>query len=151
MSKDTIADTTQLSITYRGGPLAYDLDDTTGIRAGDRAPDSPYIFASNGKKGRLFDAFRGPHFTLLSFGDQPAPQVPDGYKNIVHVYTITRGDIATASSDDALIDIDGYAHHFYGITSDALILVRPDGYIGLTGRNLGPQPIIDYLRKVIDR
>ncbi len=37
-SKDTFADATQLSITYRGSPLARDLDETTGIRAGDRAP-----------------------------------------------------------------------------------------------------------------
>ena len=37
VGKDATADTTQLSITYRGGPLAHDLDETTGIRAGDRA------------------------------------------------------------------------------------------------------------------
>jgi hypothetical protein len=45
----------------------------------------------------------------------------------------------------------GYAYHAYGITSDALILIRPDGYIGLTGASTGPQPIIDYLRNVISR
>ena len=64
------------------------------------------------------------------------------------MYTITRGGHAQACSDGALLDVDGYAHHFYGIKDDALILVRPDGYIGLTGRNLGPQPIIDYLHQV---
>jgi hypothetical protein len=151
VGKDPIADTTQLSISYRGGPLARDLDNATAIRAGDRAPDSPFIAATTGKKGRLFDLFRGPHFTLLIFGEQPAPYILYGYKNIVHVYVITRGRNSLVSSDNVLIDIDGYAHHFYGVKRDALILVRPDGYIGLTASNHDPQPLIDYLHMVTGR
>jgi len=83
----------QVGITYRGSPLARDLDDTTDIRAGDRAPDTPCILATSGEKVRLFDLFRG----------------------------------------------------------DAQILVRPDGYIGLTGGSIDPQPTIDYLRDVTSR
>jgi 2-polyprenyl-6-methoxyphenol hydroxylase-like FAD-dependent oxidoreductase len=151
VGKDPIADTTQLSISYRGGPLARDLDNATAIQAGDRAPDSPFIAATTGKKGRLFDLFRGPHFTLLVFGKQPAPSLSDSYKNIIHVYVITRRGNSLVSSDDVLIDIDGYAHHFYGVKRDALILVRPDGYIGLTASNHDPQPLIDYLHRVTGR
>src|SRR5581483_2562398 len=80
------ADLSQLDITYRGGPLACNHDDATEIRAGDRAPDSPFIFSSNGQRGRLFELFRGTHFTLLTFADQPAPQLPDRYRDIVHAY-----------------------------------------------------------------
>ncbi len=149
--KDTFADTTQLSISYRGSPIAHDLNSTTGIRAGDRAPDSPYIVASSGKRGRLFELFRGTHFTLLSFGTQPAPTMPDAYKSVLRMYTITREGNASASSDHALIDKDGFAHHFYGIADDALILVRPDGHIGLTGKHSDPQSISDYLHKVTGR
>jgi hypothetical protein len=36
-----------------------------------------------------------------------------------------------------------------GISRDALILVRPDGYVGLTGGRVGQEPIIDYLRNAI--
>jgi 2-polyprenyl-6-methoxyphenol hydroxylase-like FAD-dependent oxidoreductase len=151
VGKDAIADTTQLSISYRGSSLARDLDDVTGIRAGDRAPDFPFIVAATGKQGRLFDLFRGPHFTLLAFGEQPVPRLPDAYKNIVHVYVITRGGSAPASSDSMLLDIDGYAHHFYGIQDSAMILVRPDNYIGLTGSKLNLQSIIDYLHTTIGR
>jgi hypothetical protein len=54
----------------------------------------------------------------------------------------------TAISDYTLVDSDGHAYRAYGITGDALILVRPDGYIGLTGGMINREPIIDYLRNV---
>ncbi len=145
------ADLSQLGISYRGGPLACDLDDTTGIRAGDRAPDSPFIFSSTGQRGRLFELFRGTHFTLLTFADGPVLQLPDCYKEIVHTYTITRGGNILVPSDHALLDIDGYAYHFYGIRRDAVILVRPDGYIGLTSGGFDVQPINEYLHRVTGR
>jgi 2-polyprenyl-6-methoxyphenol hydroxylase-like FAD-dependent oxidoreductase len=145
------ADLSQLDITYRGGPLACDLDEATNIRAGDRAPDSPFLFSSNGLRGRLFELFRGTHFTLLTFADQPAPQLSDRYKDIVHAYTIMRGGNIPAPSDHALLDIDGYAYHFYGIRRDAMILVRPDGHIGLTTGGFNVQPINDYLHKLTGR
>lgn len=145
------ADLSQLDISYRGGPLACDLDDATGIRAGDRAPDSPFIFSSHGQRGRLFELFRGTHFTLLAFADQPAPPLADRYKDIVHAYTITRGATILVPSDHALLDIDGYASHFYGIRRDAVILVRPDGYIGLTTGGFDVQPINEYLYRVTSR
>lgn len=51
----------------------------------------------------------------------------------LHTYTIVRPGTTTIASDHVLVDLDGSAHRFYGINEDALILVRPDGYIGLTG------------------
>jgi 2-polyprenyl-6-methoxyphenol hydroxylase-like FAD-dependent oxidoreductase len=138
----------QLGITYRGSPLARDLDNTTGIRAGDRAPDAPCVYATNGEQVRLFDLFRGTHFTLLVFGDQPVLLLPDVYNSSLRAYTVTRPRSTTAISDHILIDSEEYASHAYGITGDALILVRPDGYIGLTGGSTDLQPIIDYLHDV---
>ncbi len=88
--KETFADPTQLSLTYRGSPLAHDLDDTTEIRAGDRAPDAPCVRATSGETVRLFDVFHGTHFTLLAFGARPAPRLPDRYTKDVRAYTITR-------------------------------------------------------------
>jgi 2-polyprenyl-6-methoxyphenol hydroxylase-like FAD-dependent oxidoreductase len=146
---DPIADTTQLSITYRGSPLACDLDETTGIRAGDRAPDAPCVRTGSGEKVRLFELFRGPHFTLLTFGDRPALQLPDAFNEHLHAYTIIHPDNETVASDHVLVDLDGYAHRFYGVSGDALILVRPDGYVGLTGGKIGQEPLIDYLRNVV--
>ncbi len=74
--KETFADPSQLSITYRGSLLARDLDQTSGIRAGDLAPDALCIRAGSEEQVRLFDLFRGTHFTLLVFSDQPMPRYP---------------------------------------------------------------------------
>jgi hypothetical protein len=145
---ETFADPTQLSLTYRGSELSCDLDDTSGIRAGDRAPDAPCTSAENGEPIRLFNVFRRPHFTLLMFGDSPAPRLPDAYNDSVQVYTIARPDSTTTRDPHPLIDSQGYAHRAYGIRDQAMILVRPDGYIGLTAGSLDQESIIGYLHKV---
>jgi hypothetical protein len=147
--KETFADPSQLSITYRGGRLSCDLDDTTGIRAGDLAPDAVCVRAQSGEPVRLFELFRGTHFTLLVFGDQPVPPLPVVYDGSVHTYTIAPPESTVALAEQTLVDRDGQAHNAYGIRGSALILVRPDGYIGLTGGSPGKAPLIDYLREVI--
>jgi 2-polyprenyl-6-methoxyphenol hydroxylase-like FAD-dependent oxidoreductase len=137
--------------SYRGSRLSHNLDDTTGIRAGDHAPDALCINATSGEMVRLLSLFRGTHFTLLAFGERPMPQLPDSFHGLLSSYTITLPGAAAVTGSNTLIDSDRQAHSAYGITGDALILVRPDGYIGLTGRNLGPQVIIDYLRDIAGR
>jgi predicted metal-dependent peptidase len=47
-----------------------------------------------------------------------------------------------------IIDSDGHAYRTYGIREAAMILVRPDGYIGLTCGSLDLEPILDYLRDI---
>ncbi|MBO0778329.1 MAG: FAD-dependent monooxygenase [Ktedonobacteraceae bacterium] len=147
--KDPFGDTTQLSLTYRGSRLSRDLDDATGIRAGDRAPDAPCLDTKSGEQVRLFELFRGTHFTLLVFGDLSASSLADHYLSHVHVYHITRPGKLAESDKRALVDSEGHAHRAYGIPNEALVLIRPDGYIGLTGERWDDQAIIDYLREVI--
>ncbi|GAA2584436.1 FAD-dependent monooxygenase [Winogradskya consettensis] len=98
----------QLSLNYRGGPLAIDHRPSPGaVRAGDRAPDAPLA-----EGARIFDLLRGPHWTLLAF-DTPAPTMPPS----VHVVQVD--------------DPDGHAHRSYDIQEPTLILVRPDNYIAV--------------------
>jgi 2-polyprenyl-6-methoxyphenol hydroxylase-like FAD-dependent oxidoreductase len=60
--------TRQLSLGYRDSSLTRETRPAPGqVRAGDRAPDGK----ENGV--RLFDAFRGPHWTLLTVGPPTAP------------------------------------------------------------------------------
>ncbi|MGP3690112.1 FAD-dependent oxidoreductase [Streptomyces sp. IBSNAI002] len=99
------AATQQLGLGYRGSSLAVetreDLADGA-LRAGDRAPD--------GLRGvRLFDAFRGPHWTLLVVGEAAPAQLPP----LPEVRTVR---------------VPSY--EAYG---DGLFLVRPDGYVGWAG------------------
>ncbi|GHO97002.1 3-(3-hydroxyphenyl)propionate hydroxylase [Reticulibacter mediterranei] len=149
LGKDAFADVTQLSVTYRGGPLACDLDHVTSIRAGDRAPDAPCVSVESGEQVRLFDLYRGTHFTLLLFGNQPAPQLPTSALDHIQLYRIIRSGETAGNNDHVLIDTEGHAYRAYGVSGDALILLRPDGYIGLTAGNAPSQAIIGYLNKVL--
>ena len=93
--------TRQLGLGYRESSLTAETRQApAALRAGDRAPD--------GTLGgvRLFDAFRGPHWTLLAVGVE-APELP--------------GPVGV---------VRGPAQESYG---KGLFLVRPDGYVGWAG------------------
>lgn len=99
--------TRQLGLGYRDSSLAVETRTSLAdeaLRAGDRAPDGPYA------GGRLFDVFRGPHFTLLAVSSTDA-ELPPLEEELVHVHHT--GDYAP-----------------YG---KGLFLVRPDGYVGWAG------------------
>jgi hypothetical protein len=74
--------------------------------------------------------------------------LPDAYKGSLRTYRIIRPGNESIIDSETLIDTDGHAFRAYGITDRALILVRPDGYIGLTAESFGQEPLIDYLRAV---
>ncbi|MEV7941822.1 MULTISPECIES: FAD-dependent monooxygenase [unclassified Kitasatospora] len=95
--------TQQLGLGYRESSLAEETRPALpegALRAGDRAPD--------GRRGgvRLFDAFRGPHWTLLAVGtESPLPQ--------------------TACPVVRIPDYEAYG--------TGVFLIRPDGYVGWAG------------------
>jgi hypothetical protein len=106
----------QLGLSYYGGPLAPTaVPATRTLRVGDRAPDAPY----DGPRGkRLFEAFRGPQFTLLAFGS--------GAAAVSEQLTWRTGG---AALQRIVIGNAEPAADAYGITGDALVLIRPDGYV----------------------
>jgi hypothetical protein len=95
--------TDQLDVNYRDGSLSVETRGHVpdeALHAGDRAPD--------GRRGgvRLFDAFRGPHWTLLTVGTNAAlPVLPV-----------------------PVVRIPPYEAYGSGV-----FLVRPDGYVGWAG------------------
>jgi 2-polyprenyl-6-methoxyphenol hydroxylase-like FAD-dependent oxidoreductase len=109
-------DTFGLDITYRS-------PDATGpMVTGDRAPDAP-LLDPNGKRIRLFDLFRGPHFTRLVYG-VPAPDEE-------HAYAVLRPgeQPEPTGSERYVVDDGGHAFAAYAASAGDSILIRPDGYL----------------------
>ncbi|WP_260636085.1 FAD-dependent oxidoreductase [Streptomyces angustmyceticus] len=116
----------QLGIGYPDSPLTRELrtDLPEGVpAAGDRAPEAPCTTA-DGTPTRLFDAFRGPHFTVLDLGgtgiDAGALPADPALLRVVRV----------GGPAPDLIDSDGHIRDAYG-AAPAVLLIRPDGYLAL--------------------
>ncbi|MCZ9341644.1 FAD-dependent monooxygenase, partial [Streptomyces sp. TRM76130] len=109
--------TTQLGLNYRDSSLARETRTDPGgpVLAGDRAPDATVAGV------RLFDAFRGPHWTLVALDAEPSGALPEAVR-------VVRGP----------------AHRAYGA---GLFLVRPDGYVGWAGASGATVPA-EYLKRV---
>lgn len=132
------SDTHQLDLEYRHSPLTAERRATVPygtVQAGDRAPDAPCT-DPDGSLVRLFDVFRGPHFTLLAFGGSAVPQLP---RDLVRTCRIGGPGVNPQTVD--LTDTAGHAHRAYGDTG--LFLVRPDGYLALATHD--PDDVTAYL------
>lgn len=141
----------QLALSYRGSSLAMETRSGGGkLLAGDRAPDAPCEGQS--RVQRLFDVFRGPHFTLLAFGKNTAvavKQIEGPAPIMLRSFAVLR----TGSDMDSntLIDASGVAHAIYGVGSqdERVVLVRPDGYIGLVAGRKWKKSLYDYFNDAI--
>ncbi|OYD04129.1 FAD-dependent oxidoreductase [Rhizobium sp. N4311] len=109
----------QLDIGYPESSLALEKPARRGgLPAGDRAPDAPLTGAA-GQPRRLFDLFKGTHWTLLGYevGQLTVPPRPG-----LDIHGIgRRGD---------LLDNGGHFRETYALAPGDWVLVRPDGYIG---------------------
>jgi 2-polyprenyl-6-methoxyphenol hydroxylase-like FAD-dependent oxidoreductase len=116
-------ETKQLGTHYRDGALSRDGalphagPGSGGVRAGDRAPDGVT------SRGRLFDVFRGTHFTVLAFGADAARAQPRDSR--VRTYQVSD----TPGAPELLLDRDGRIAASYQARPDSVIVIRPDGYI----------------------
>ncbi|MCB1116113.1 MAG: FAD-dependent monooxygenase [Chlamydiia bacterium] len=108
------------------------------VRVGQRAPDHTLLL--EGKETRLYELFKGPHFTLLLFsGKKPTPKELEPLSAFSHPHI---------KSYSVLLDKEPSAHTHYGITEPTAILVRPDGIIGLIQQPPNPKTFNNYLHKV---
>jgi 2-polyprenyl-6-methoxyphenol hydroxylase-like FAD-dependent oxidoreductase len=109
----------QLDLGYPESSLAQEKPERRhGLLAGDRAPDAP-VRGAAGLRTRLFELFKGPHWTLIGYnvecdGLSPRPNL--------RIHTVgRRGDI---------IDDGGHLRDAYALASGDWVLVRPDCYVG---------------------
>ncbi|MBY6349002.1 FAD-dependent monooxygenase [Rhodococcoides corynebacterioides] len=119
----------QLAVSYHGGPLApADSDRTSTLSVGDRAPDAVLDVA--GTPARLFDFFRGTHFTAITYGlvatgTSPALDWP-GRGAALHTVAI---DAPGQIADHQASDTRGNFRRTYGLDGPTTLFIRPDGYI----------------------
>jgi hypothetical protein len=131
----------QLALNYRGSSLAQGEASLT-LTPGDRAPDSP-LRDHKGNELRLFDLLRGPQFTLVEFAADGAP-VYENQESFARHCRIVRNPGATLRENE-FTGKDEHVWKSYGVVSDALFLIRPDGYIGYLGQ--GGSALQEYLGK----
>ena len=144
----TNTDGQQLGLDYRWSSLSQSSPRSGSVRAGDRAPDAP----GTGRDGagiRLFDLFRGSHITVLGFGRSMADVVKSlgaGYSD-----TRLRTAVVDAESGDGVdfVDRDGHARRAYGIGGDAVVVVRPDGYLGVVADATDAPAAEEWLKAVV--
>jgi len=136
LDADSAHDLSQLRLGYPWSRLSLRTTNRpTGPHPGDRAPDAPLRDPATGTPTRLFDLFRGPHFTLLGLGRRAAPALGDLEPGIARPYLVGPG---------GLLDDDGHVADAYG--TDALVLVRPDGHVGLVAEPTDARGVAEYLR-----
>ena len=127
----------QLDIGYKWSRLAMEAPGRArGPFAGDRAPDAPLVGAA-GQSVRLFELFKGTHWTLLAY-EARRHHVPP--RRGLHIHHIgTRGE---------LIDEGGHFKVAYGLAPGDRALVRPDGYVGAIVASGGVDVLEGYLQSV---
>jgi hypothetical protein len=127
----------QLDLAYRDSSLALEAPSRAeGVFAGDRAPDAP-IRGRAGQATRLFELFKGAHWTLLGYEvARDAVQPRAG----LHIHTFgARGD---------LIDDAGHFKNAYAVAAGEWVLVRPDGYVGAIVSSANIQALESYFDTV---
>ncbi|SDH86271.1 FAD-dependent oxidoreductase [Paraburkholderia phenazinium] len=127
----------QLDIGYAESSLTLERPERAGCRgAGDRAPDAP-VRGAAGQSTRLFELFRGTHWTLLGYEVERGSVRPRPGLHI-HIFGAT-GNI---------LDDRGHFRDAYDITAGDWVLVRPDGYIGAIITGVDIETLEAYLARV---
>jgi 2-polyprenyl-6-methoxyphenol hydroxylase-like FAD-dependent oxidoreductase len=147
-------ETRQLGIHYRKSSLTERSESWAGglVEPGDRAPDAP-LTDGCGRQSRIFDLLRGPHFSLLRLGSSCSAEftrLETQFGEFVRAFEIETARKTTLSDlPTQLREGGGHASRAYGIETSALVVVRPDGYIGWMGDGDAISSAESYLKRII--
>lgn len=127
----------QLDLGYAQTSLALQHAERTGnLLAGDRAPDAQLRGAS-GQALRVFDLYKGAHWTLLGYGVTAGAVTPRPGLHIHHI-----------GPQCELVDEHGQLQRAYELAVGDWLLVRPDGYIGAFVSSATLERLEGYLLQV---
>ena len=139
--EDRIAETVaEVGIHYRRSSV---VSGKTGhaLKAGDRAPDCELQQEIGQDPIRLLDLLRKPVHHLLLFAGADADtalelnsllvEMKRDFGDLIDASIVIRGEQSGLLG--VLFDSDGQIHQLYEAESAAIVLIRPDGYIGFRG------------------
>lgn len=134
----------QLGINYRDSSLTSERRATPGdVLAGDRLPDATGMVV-RGETVRLFDLVRGPRPVAIAVGQGWEATLADlraRYpEQALAILAIAPGEI-----EDGI----GQFADSLAIEEDALLIVRPDKYIGFAADHDSAGDVFSYLAKLI--
>jgi 2-polyprenyl-6-methoxyphenol hydroxylase-like FAD-dependent oxidoreductase len=149
----------ELSIAYPHSPIVRDVRKKKGmLQAGDRAPDGMVLARENAEPEHLFEILNSPRSVLLVFaGQQEALAVEQqwrqvnallatGYQEMIEACLVTE-QVASwePEAGKILYDFTGELHRRYEAEHGALLLIRPDGYIGFWGPSGATEALHTYV------
>jgi 2-polyprenyl-6-methoxyphenol hydroxylase-like FAD-dependent oxidoreductase len=129
----------QTEINYRGRSLSKTIGVPRGRapQAGDRFPWLHLTLQPGGPVQDIFQAFEDRFFHLVAFG-QAAPAASElGFGDMLKSWTVP-----DERANEAEL-------HRAGISPPAFYLIRPDGHVGLCGRQVDADAVRRYLSETI--
>lgn len=142
VSRALVSRTSQLDVNYRASALSAGRGRGGRVRAGDR----------HGRAGAARRLARDPlHPAPVRTGDaELADRLQRRFGDVVRVCRLVRdGDAPPRGPGRILCDRSGGAHRRYGAGRGALLLVRPDGYVGVRARPNEGDAVVDYLSALL--
>jgi 2-polyprenyl-6-methoxyphenol hydroxylase-like FAD-dependent oxidoreductase len=158
-----IAQLTEMAVHYPDSPLTADDpgDAWHGeVRAGDRLPDAELQEAATGKTVRLLKSIGGSVHTVLVIVDEKtdetladqAAAVTDKFGELVQVVVVSPSAADLSGHNAAaktLIDSQRQLRDRLAVRGTAIVLVRPDGYIGFRGHSQSWPALREHLSRYL--
>lgn len=113
------------------------------IEAGCRAPDANY------QNETLFNIFKKTPCTILIFNN-PNNRVGDGQEEKLNQLKVNSKNLITILNIDYSQETQ-IIFNRYGVSSEAIYFIRPDGYIGFRSFGLQIDHLLDYLKILFPR
>ena len=154
----------QLNINYRHSPFVEQHWHGVGPAAGDRAPDALlYLTSEELRKIRLFEIIKGTKFHFLLFAginskeneyielEKTGMEISHNFKNDIETFMIAAETppVLPAWQGKVFVDASQYVHKLYGVSSPAIYLIRPDGYIGFKSKSVKLEVLQTFLKRII--
>ncbi len=151
----------ELNIVYAPSPIVVDQRDKKGtLRAGDRAPNALVRTREGAESQPLFEIFNSQRSILLMLAaHQEAAAVErqwgeivallsGGYQETIEAYLVTEKATSGLEQEahQILHDETGELHQHYEAEQGGLVLIRPDGYIGVWGQFGATEPLRGYVK-----